>query len=519
MPPRVLLVLLVLTGLLAGGTSARAAGVDHGDDFGAAQPVEVAAPDAPRARARRTVTAGARSLAVVLVNFSNDTSEPWTPDEVEERVLTGEDSANAFYEEDSHGQVSFYGDVLGWYTIAAANTGCDTGAVVAGAAQAAAEEGKALYGYAHVMFVVPPTEDCEWSGLGHLNGPYSWINGTLDTNVLAHELGHNLGVHHAAAYVCSKGDRPVAVAPEADCGVWEYGDPFSVMGAYALRHNHAWHLSQLGFVAASKVRTITESGTYTVRSPADPAASPVALRIPRTRDEAGEPLDYYYLDVRSPWGAVDAFSPSSAVVNGVSIRLAPDASNVRQSYLIDTTPGTSAWPNSFADGALAAGRRFTEGDVSITTLEAGNGEATVAVLLGGEQPDEPPAAEAAGGDEPQPQPDPPAEEPSPRPAEPPPPTVTPTAAPAATLAPAPDTARPRVVLRAKRRNRRIRITATATDDRAVARLELWVDGRRRRVAASGSVTWSRALRRGRHVVVVKAFDAAGNAAVVRTRVR
>ena len=44
------------------------------------------------------VQAGARKTAVILINFAGtDTSTPWTPDEVRQRVFTNSNSASAFY--------------------------------------------------------------------------------------------------------------------------------------------------------------------------------------------------------------------------------------------------------------------------------------------------------------------------------------------------------------------------------------------------------------------------------------
>jgi hypothetical protein len=589
---RVLIALLAPVVLLCSAATAPAA-VPHGDDFSGERAVAVRAPALPRTAtraARRTVGPGPRSTAVLLINFANDASQPWTPAVAEQRVFTDADSTNAFFSEESHGQVSLTGDVFGWYTIAAANTGCDINAMLSQGTAAAAADGVNVNAYQHVVLVFPPTGQCEWSGLGTVPGPYSWINGTLDPQVIAHELGHNMGVHHAAAYACYSGAQPVTIS--GDCDVWEYGDPFSVMGAYDLRHNHAYHLRQLGFLPASKVQTVTESGTYSLGSAADPAASPVALRIPRVGGE------YYYLDLRTAWGVFDDFSPTDPIMNGVSIRIAPDPTDIRQTYLLDTTPGTSASPNGFADGALTLGETFDEGDVSITTVAVEDGEATIAVVMPSSPDTSPPsnptglsatpvdggldlswtassdnvgvtgyqvwrggtlltttpqttfrdesvtaggtytyavlARDEAGNVSAAAQvtasvPSPPVEPPAtsapapPAPAPVPAPVVPAGVAMPAFVRPAPltDATRPRLTVRARRRGRKVTVTVKATDDNAVTHLELWVDGRRRRTATSGRLAWTGTLRRlaRRHTVVVKAFDAAGNEARARTRVR
>ena len=68
---------------------------------------------------------GERALAVVLINWTGDQREPWTPTEVRQQIFDGSGSMNAFYKEETHDQISFTGDVLGWYTIDSPSTGCD----------------------------------------------------------------------------------------------------------------------------------------------------------------------------------------------------------------------------------------------------------------------------------------------------------------------------------------------------------------------------------------------------------
>jgi hypothetical protein len=516
---RTCLALLAAAALLAGvvapaGAATPAPGA-HGDDFSGtrtSEPVAVPAPATERAaRARRAVTLGPREMAVILLNFPNDTREPWTPAFVAERVFTASDSLSAFYAEESHGAISFTGDVYGWYTGTTESTDCDLATIRDEAHAAAAGDGFAVGDYDHVMLVMPYVPTCDWAGTAALPGVHSWINGSLSIRLLAHEVGHNLGVHHASGYACTENGQPVPIS--STCTLDEYGDPFSVMGR-SPHHNHAWHLQQIGTLPATKVQTVTATGTYTLHATAsDAAATPTALRIPRTRDDEGDPVDYYYLDLRAAWGAFDVFGATDPAVRGVTLRINPDPSVVRQSYLIDTTANSP----SNTDAPLAVGRTFTEGDVSITTTAVGDGVATVAVAIGpppGPGPDPPsapqePTETAEGGD---PGAEPPTEAPGPPIVVPPRITEEPR--------PAPDVSRPRVGVRVQRLSRRrIRIRATATDNRAVTRVELWIDGRRRRLTGRAWTGRLNRLRTRRHLIVVKAFDAAGNEGRVRTLVR
>ncbi|MEA2421911.1 MAG: hypothetical protein QOF55_1010, partial [Thermoleophilaceae bacterium] len=70
--------------------------------------------------------------------------------------------------------------------------------------------------------------------------------------------------------------------------------------------------------------------------------------------------------------------------------------------------------------------------------------------------------------------------------------------------------------------RRAVVRTVVSDSAAVVRTEVWVDGRLRRSLAASHVAWHWSLRharRGRHLIVVRAFDAAGKHGSASVRVR
>ena len=328
------------------------------------------------------VTAGKRTTAVILLNFATDTRTPWTPAFVRQRVFTDPDSVNAFYKEESYGDVSLTGklhddgDVFGWYTLDNATAGCNVDEWAAQAEQKAEADGFLPTNYDHIIYLFPQQSSCGgWAGLGELPGPHSWINGTTSVRVIAHELGHNMGLHHASSLSCTDSQgAPVAYATSG-CIPDEYGDPFDVMGTN-LRHNNAWHLRQIGFMQAGNVQVVNASGTYTVGSALTRGPGTQLLRVPI---KGTSPQRYFDLEQRASGGVFDTFLSTSPVVQGVTIHVDPSTAYLTQSLLIDATPDSAG---GFGDAPLAPGESFTDGTVTITVSSVTDGVATVEVVTG-----------------------------------------------------------------------------------------------------------------------------------------
>src|SRR5207249_4097807 len=72
---------------------------------------------------------GSQSTLVMLVNFQDNTRQPFTSDQVATAIFT---DANAFIQENSYLQTSLTGTVVGWYTLPTttaalqASGGCNT---------------------------------------------------------------------------------------------------------------------------------------------------------------------------------------------------------------------------------------------------------------------------------------------------------------------------------------------------------------------------------------------------------
>ena len=72
----------------------------------------------------------------------------------------------------------------------------------ASAAQAEAQNaGVDITLYQHKIYVLPSNTTCTWSGRGSINcGDFCrvWVAACQFADVYAHELGHNLDMHHAS---------------------------------------------------------------------------------------------------------------------------------------------------------------------------------------------------------------------------------------------------------------------------------------------------------------------------------
>src|SRR4051812_289429 len=279
---------------------------------------------------------GDQQTVVILFNFTNDASQPWTSASVSKTVFGATSSVAAYYREVSNGAASLAGPVVDWLKIPYDNTGCRYSSW---SSAATAASGVDLSKYRHVVFAFPHTT-CSWAGLSTVGGRYSWINGAMTIRTVGHELAHEMGVHHASSLNCTS--NGVRVTYSSTCTRSEYGDPFSIMGA-GTRHLTNLQLAQIGWL--TETQTVTTSGYYTI-APAETAGSPRLLRVPR-----GDGT-YLYFEFRQPFGAYDTFPLNAPATRGVSIRIAPDVPSRVQSLLIDTTPSSY----QFDDAPLTVGR-------------------------------------------------------------------------------------------------------------------------------------------------------------------
>jgi chitodextrinase len=320
--------------------------------------------------------ASTKKVALILVNFLTNTAQPWTTAQAYDVVFGAPGSVANYFGEESYGQATVTGDVLGYYTIDYDTTTCNYSDIAAKAKSAATADGKVLSNYTNYEYAFPNLSSCGWAGLAYVPGTETWLNNALTLRVSGHELSHNFGVHHASTISCSESGVRVALSANlANCTYSEYGDPFSIMGSASTRHTHNQQLVQMGWISTSQTPTVTVSGTYSLGASEDTSSVPKALRVARGNGT------YLYLEAREPWGSYfDNFSASDPAVTGVTLRISNDWTTIIQSKLIDTTPATS----SYLDAPLAVGASFTDPvtGVTITTVSDSGGVASVNISWG-----------------------------------------------------------------------------------------------------------------------------------------
>lgn len=302
-------------------------------------------------------TFGEQKVLVLLVNFQDKATQPWTTTQVRDIVFN---SVNNFYRESSYGQAWLAGDVVGWYTLPISSATCDQNAIAAYGKQAAIAAGINVSGYNRLVYAFPSLS-CGWTGWGTYGGNPSqaWINGSMSVRTVGHELGHNFGIYHARALDCG------AEVVGSNCSIIEYGDSWDILGqGGVVAHSHAAQKERLGWLGygLSPGLTVVQSGgTYWLDPYETLGSNPKALKILKSTDPTNGKKTWYYVEFRRPIGFDTFISSNSSVMNGVVIHTGTEAYSFDE-YLLDMTPATS----SFNDGALVVGQSYTDPNINMT---------------------------------------------------------------------------------------------------------------------------------------------------------
>ena len=365
----------------------------HGNRATQAEPLDpsrieiLGLPTTPAALQQQSTTALAvtakaatmHTVLVVAVKFTDTSSDPVTIASLQSLMVSAPDAVAKFFNETSYAQHQLSVTVpSAWLraTIATPTT-CNYSAISQAGDAAATAAGYNPANYEFKVYMFPRVSSCGWSGLGYVGFPrLAYINGptSFQTKVVAHEMGHNFGLLHAASLDC--GARVVG----GTCTASEYGDPFNTMGNSAAMHYASTQKSLLGWIPSTAVRTHSSgSATYTI-SPLESAGGSVyAVKIPAATKRT------YWIEYRQPIG-FDA-GLSAYPTNGAQIRVSSPFETLcsgcsgsnDDTELLDLTTGTTP----FTDAALTVGNSYTDPDYGITISVLGATASALTVQVTG----------------------------------------------------------------------------------------------------------------------------------------
>lgn len=375
-------------------------------------------------------TSGNKKVAILMVNFKQDKSDTngeFTKAELDKIYFSGDNAATKYLNTASNGQVNLNGDIsdiYGWITLPnytrkqvcdIYETGAGKGFIKAAITKAEAqakERGKNFDNYEIIGFVFPYANiDCNWGsaiarGVGNIDSnakPYHFLNGNYCAHssncsskdlkfygaLIAHEMGHNLGLSHANGLSCGS----KVIDSYGKCKSITYGDRFDISGGdwtYTPQSSASNQIKYLNWIPAENQKNvnpnnINQTGTYTLYSISKKrqAGQLQFLRIPRPVEGGA-----YYIETRSKDG-LDNNLPSN-LFGGAIIRLSevPDGKlkdengnpqyRSEQTYLINPNrTGMTNW-TQFLNPALSDGKSFidTKNGIKITQLSHNQSEGT-----------------------------------------------------------------------------------------------------------------------------------------------
>jgi hypothetical protein len=286
----------------------------------------------------------------------------------------GPDSVAAYYIEQTYGQLGFTGKAFGGagFDISDSSQSCTTNDLDMWASKAEQLAGITDISYQHYIFVFPLRQSCPFAGIAEVGGRHAWINGDFSVRVVAHELGHNLGLAHAGGLACTTGGVPAPMGDSCSAAGFEYLDPFDAMGSgdsqgsqSLVRQMSMEHKLALHLLPSSAVKVVGVSGSYHIAPMETLTGSAELLRIPKVG--GGD----YFVEYRQPIGFYDSQAPP---VTGVYIRtespeVASDpVSPNADTALVDMHPGT---PGDWSDAAMDPGQVFSDPLRGITIQAVG----------------------------------------------------------------------------------------------------------------------------------------------------
>jgi hypothetical protein len=312
-------------------------------------------------------------VAVILVKDSRlPSGDPYPKQAVQDTLFTSDTSTDKYFREESYGAYGLSGDVFGW--VSTDMTDCNTTYLWEQQAESAAEQlGFVTDNYRHLIYLYQRQGDNCFLANGTFGSPdgvgtiQSFLN---NSNTFAHEIGHNLGLHHGTLYTC-RGPHGEFVSYGGQCRDEEYNDPFDAMGYQGFYYHYNSYSKQLeGWLPQANVARITEPGSFTI-VPQETAASALqSLLIPIPNSN-----DLFHVELRKRYG----FDNEARFDGAVLVRRVSEPGLYQFTHLIDMTPDGQS-----SNAALAVGQTFQDEltGISIKLASETTATATISVAFG-----------------------------------------------------------------------------------------------------------------------------------------
>jgi hypothetical protein len=310
-------------------------------------------------------------LCAALINVNGGTAKS-TVSTIKTQFHTGPASANAFYVENSFGQVDLPGDAYGPFEYSM--TTCDyRGLAKAIKTQIDAMATTKCHQYAFVM--EPSARECGWATfatVGMFDTPTSdsWYNASTRCVDVVQGPGQNYGMQHSSSITCAGN----AFADDlSGCTHDEYGDPYDAMGG-GCHHMNAWQkLYQRWFGGCNGVRT-TSNGKFNLYPIEAPCDGVQVLQVPfpggRARLFQNTTLTSYYLELRTNVGFDSEITTPQVLLHAGGAPALPTPRSGK---------GLHTWIISAGSPGMTAGQSFTDPAGGLT-ISVDSVDATHAVV-------------------------------------------------------------------------------------------------------------------------------------------